>query len=296
MFVLPVLTAIGASAGWACGIVLAQTPARALGAFEFTRIQLIACSAVMAALCTVFDLWPSIAWDYWPHFAASSAFGVVLSNLAMIACLRRGGARRTELLLALKAPIAVVLAFLWLGEVLTGPDLAGIAMALSGVVIAVQANRDEGLETKPGTAGLVAIIGFGLASAACQAAGFLLLKPAMAAGTEPLAAAALRLLGAAFIISIASIWPTAAVRRGAELTPPLLVQTLVPGIIGYVVASSFLIYAFATLNAGIAAVLGSLSPVFVLFVLWLKQRRMPNRQALVGASVTVSGIAVILLY
>ena len=62
MFILPVLAALGASFGWATGIVLAQWPARQLGAFEFTRIQLIACSAILAAGVSGFDLWQTVRW------------------------------------------------------------------------------------------------------------------------------------------------------------------------------------------------------------------------------------------
>jgi drug/metabolite transporter (DMT)-like permease len=64
MLILPVLAALGASLGWATGIVLAQWPARQLGAFEFTRIQLIACSAILAAGVSSFDLWQTVRWEF----------------------------------------------------------------------------------------------------------------------------------------------------------------------------------------------------------------------------------------
>ena len=95
MLVLPILAALTASFGWATGIVLAQRPAQKLGAFEFTRIQLIACSAILAGFCTVMGYWQYVAWGYWPSFAASICFGIVLGNLAMIECLRRGGDRKS---------------------------------------------------------------------------------------------------------------------------------------------------------------------------------------------------------
>lgn len=137
MLIFPTLASISASLGWASGIVLAQEPARKLGAFEFTRIQLIACSAVLASLCTGLGYWSSVEWSYWPSFALSIVVGVVLGNLAMIECLRRGGPRRTELLLALKAPFVAVVAFIWLGEIPSGMDLLGSAITLSGVGLAI---------------------------------------------------------------------------------------------------------------------------------------------------------------
>lgn len=91
MLVLPILAAVTASFGWATGIVLAQSPAQKLGAFEFTRIQLIACSAILATICTAMGFWQTVAWGYWLSFVASICFGIVLGNLAMTECLRRGG-------------------------------------------------------------------------------------------------------------------------------------------------------------------------------------------------------------
>ena len=41
MFKYPILAALGAYFGWAAGIVLAQSPAKQLGVFEFTRTQLL---------------------------------------------------------------------------------------------------------------------------------------------------------------------------------------------------------------------------------------------------------------
>lgn len=56
-------------------------------------------------------------------------------------------------------------------------------------------------------------------------------------------------------------------QRVAELAPILLGQVILPGFLGYGISSSLLLYAFANLNAGIDAVLGSLSPVVVLLIL-----------------------------
>lgn len=295
MLFLPAFAAISASFGWASGIVLAQWPARQLGAFEFTRIQLIACAAIMATLVSALGYWPSIQWAYWPSFVASSVIGIVLGNLAMIACLRRGGPRRTELLLSLKAPIVGAMAFLWLNETPQMSDLIGATLTLSGVGIAVAYGSDARSESDVTYGNLITIIGLGVIATACQGFGFLVMKPAMLAGTEPLAASALRLLGAAFLISIVSLWPARAFRPQTTMTPYLLGRTILPGFIGYGISSTLLLYAFATMDAGIAAVLGALSPVLVLPILWLKEGLVPRLPSVLGAVLAVLGSALIIL-
>ncbi|QFT33501.1 EamA-like transporter family protein [Labrenzia sp. THAF82] len=289
-------TALFASIGWASGIVLAQMPAKALGAFEFTRIQLIFCAALMGVLSSLFDLWPSIDWQHWPAFLVSSLGGILLGNLAMIECLRRGGPRLTELLLCLKAPVVAGLAYFWIGETIGPVDLLGGVLILAGLVIAIrfgsQAEREEGVAGKR----LLSVVLLGLLAATLQGAGFLAVKPALTAGAEPVAVTAIRLLGAAAVISLASIWPSQAVRADTETSPYLLFRTIMPGVIGYGISSSLLLYAFANTQAGVAAVLGSLSPLCVLLILWATKGKRPGLEAMAGTAIAVIGTAVIVLY
>lgn len=294
MMLLPALGATAASLGWAIGIVLAQRPAQLLGAFEFTRIQLLACAGIMMAICTALNYWPSVSWTHWPAFVSSSAIGIVLGNLAMIACLRRGGPRRTELLLSLKAVLVTGMAFFWFDETPSNADLLGGAAVIFGVLIAIAygGNNSDSDQLKGSLSSTIAL---GLLATACQGYGFLAIKPALLAGTEPLAATALRLLGAALLISLIALWPRKKPQPNAPRNAALLIQTILPGFIGYCVSSSLLLYAFAHMDAGIATVLGSLSPVLVLPILWLKDRRAPSAIALVGALIAMCGTSFIFL-
>lgn len=296
MLVLPILAAVTASFGWATGIVLAQSPAQKLGAFEFTRIQLIACSAILATICTAMGFWQTVTWGYWLSFVASICFGIVLGNLAMIECLRRGGPRRTELLLSLKAPMVAAMAYLWYGETPSGMDLLGASIALSGVGLAIFIGTNNKSKSDATTGSLATIILLGVVATGCQGFGFLIMKPALLTGTEPIAASAMRLLGAAFLISVIALWPAKMFRSHSELTPRLLGRTILPGFIGYGVSSTLLLYAFANFDAGIAAVLGSLSPVLVLPILWIKEGIVPTSLAIVGSLLAIIGTATIVYF
>lgn len=121
------------------------------------------------------------------------------------------------------------------------------------------------------------------------------MKPAMLSGTEPLAVSSIRLLGAAFLISIVALWPSKLFQGKTELSPRLLGRTILPGFIGYGVSSSLLLYAFANFDAGITAVLGSLSPVLVLPILWFKEGIAPRAPAFAGAVLAVVGTTIIVI-
>jgi len=293
---LSIIAALGASLGWATGIVLAQRPAKLLGAFEFTRIQLIACSAILVIICSTLEYWSTLEWNWWPFFVVSSCFGIILGNLAMIECLRRGGPRRTELLLSLKAPLIAVMAFLWLQEIPSGMDMFGAAITLSGICLAIFYSSNAKSESDVVTGSLVIVVLLGVIATGFQGLGFLVMKPALLAGAEPLAVSAVRLLLAAFIISTVALWPAKTFQSKIELSPSLLGQTILPGCIGYGVSSSLLLYAFANFDAGIAAVLGSLSPILVLPILWFKESVVPCPQAIFGAILAVIGTAIIVVF
>ena len=295
MFVFPALAAICASAGWASGIVLAHAPARAVGAFEFTRIQLISSGAVLGMICLLTGYWATVDWSYSASFAVSIFVGVILGNLAMIACLRRGGPRRTELLLSLKAPIVAGAAYFWLGEVPSGTDIFGAGLALAGVCLAIFFASNEKSDSDKLNGSLISVIMLGLIATTCQGIGFLVLKPVMLDGVQPLAVSAVRLLGAAFAISVVALWPARVFQSRTQMSPALLVKTILPGLIGYGFSSSLLLYAIANMEAGIATVLGSLSPIIVLLLLWVKERQVPHVYAIVGAILTVIGPVIIIV-
>ena len=184
------------------------------------------------------------------------------------------------MLLCLKAPIVAGMAYVWLGEVLQPADLAGTSLVLAGIALAIFYGNDSSAESDRITGDLLPVLLLGAAAAACQGYGYLVVKPVLLSGTEPLAVSAVRLLGAALLISVIGLWPARVFKSRTEVTPTLVMHAVLPGFTAYVVSSSLLLYAFANMHAGLAAVLGSLSPVFVLPILWLKNRQLPRPQAM----------------
>jgi drug/metabolite transporter (DMT)-like permease len=218
----------------------------------------------------------------------------VFGNLSMVGCLRRGGPRRTQLLIALAAPIAAGLGYVFLGEAISLPKLAGAALALGGVGLAIfyASGRTE-LEPLHGP--LSHVIGLGILAAACQAVGLIALKPVLLAGAEPLAASALRTGGGAVVMFVLGFWPSAAVKPLSKPTARLVLAAMVPGFLGYVLAVSLLLYALRGSATGIATVLGSLSPVLMLPMIWYATRRCPPVPAWIGAGLVALGTGVIVL-
>lgn len=298
MIALGVLAGLGASFFWALGSLLAHTPARRLGAFEFTRTQLISAACILLILVTLSGRWATVAWTYAPAFAVSSVVGVVLGNLAAVSCLARGGPRRTQLLMAMNAPIAGILGYIVLRETMSAPQLGGAFLVLTGVVLAILHNRRarQHADAKDAVHGsFAAMLTFGLLAATCNAIGLVALKPALIAGTDPLVASALRTGGGAAIMVVLALWPAKAFEPASQRTGRLVLAAILPGILGYVVAVSLQLFALQSFNPGTAAVLSSAAPVMILPMIWIATRERPPTPAWIGAGLALIGAGLIVL-
>ena len=139
--------------------------------FALTRLQLISGAVVLVALVTAQGGWQSVAWSHWMSFVVASVIGVVVGNMAMFACLRRGGPRRTQLLVSMNGPFAALLGFLFLGETMSGQDLFGCSVALAGMALAIRygGNPDDRLEDISGP--MWVVVALGLSTALANAIG-----------------------------------------------------------------------------------------------------------------------------
>ena len=293
MPIIALTAALGASTCWAVGSLIAHRPATQLGAFEFTRTQLISSFALLIVIVTAFNGWQSITWAHWPSFVTASLIGVVFTNLAMIACLRRGGPRRMQLLVSMSAPFAALLGFLFLGESMSPRKLIGVGLAFSGLLLAILFGRPGQHRIEEVQGSLAVVIALGLFAAICHAVGLIALKPALLAGTDPLAATALRTGGGALVISVVALWPAEAFVTPTKRTPGVVLGEILPGFVGYVAAVSLQLYALRSYDAGIVAVLSSMAPVVMLPMIWIMSGDPPPLSAWLGAILAVLGAGII---
>src|SRR3990167_7436008 len=287
MVVIGVLGGLGASFLWALGSMLARAPARRLGAFEFTRTQLISSSFVLLVVVTLSGGWASVSWAHGSGFVVSSVVGGFLGNLAMASCLARGGPRRTQLLMALNVPIAAILGYTALGESMSMHQAGGTLLVLAGVVLAIlyaprgDRGADARFEAVHGP--FAPMVAFGAMAAACNAIGLIALKPALVAGTDPLAATALRTGGGALLIAVVALWPAKLFEPASPRPASGVLSAVLPGMLGYVAAVSLQLVALRNFDTGVAAVLGSAAPVLILPMMWIATRTKPPAPAWAGA-------------
>jgi drug/metabolite transporter (DMT)-like permease len=149
--------------------------------------------------------WRAVTLGQFGLLAASSAVGIMLASTTYLATIRATGPRASALLFSLAAPFGVIFGRVFLGEVVSPGQALGILLVLAGIALAILAKPDQGAPARPVVAGARAWAGvaLGVVTAAGQAAGTLLARPAMAGGVEPFTAMAIRSgLGAVFFLAL----------------------------------------------------------------------------------------------
>jgi drug/metabolite transporter (DMT)-like permease len=195
--------------------------------------------------------------------------------------------------MSMSAPIAALLGFWFLGESMSLRKLLGVGLAFGGLFLAILLGRHRQNRFESIQGSLPIVIVLGLFAAICQAVGLVTLKPPLLAGTDPLAATALRTAGAALIISVLALWPMQFFDPLTKRTPGLVFRAILPGFIGYIAAVSLQLYALRSYGVGTAAVLSSMAPVVMLPMIWITSGESSPLSAWLGALLAALGICII---
>lgn len=288
------LAALGAALCWAAGGLIAIGPVRAMGPVAFNRLRMAIASIGLAAATTLLGTWGTLDPRTAIVLALSGAVGIVLGDTAMFWALSRLGPRRNTVVYATNAPLTALLAWVVLDEALGPWTALGIVLVTMGVMLAVlfrSGAQNHDWESVRGH--LLAGIGACLTAACCQAAGSVIAKPVMAAGADPIAAAAVRVGTSALLLFASSLLPGQRAGIGADLQPRVVAQVAVQSFIGLGLGMTLLLVGLAHGNAGVVATLSATSPILILPMLWVLTRQIPGPGAWAGAAIAVLGVALI---
>ncbi len=232
---------------------------------------------------------------------ASGVIGLSIGDQLLFTALVDIGSRLSTLMMTLAPPIAAVLAWFTLGEHLSALKIIGIVVTVGGIAW-VAAERPLTPPVNPGhrTRGFI----FGLLAAACQAIGFILAKFGMGFGRDealavnPWSATLVRMVFAAMGVAVI-VWATRAVqaRRGGthpgRMSPRAWTLISLGAVFGPVLGVWLSLVALDNTDAGVAATLMSMSPVFILpFAVIIEKERVTWR-AILGAMIAIVGVALL---
>jgi drug/metabolite transporter (DMT)-like permease len=191
---------------------------------------------------------------------------------------------------------SVALAWVFLGETLGGLVALGAVTLVGGVMLAIAFGKraDEVHAWEQVKGALWVGVALGLLAALCQSVATLMLKPLMAAGVDPVAASAVRMLAA-----VAAHWTLRATdaevaKPQNPLTPKVLATVAWNAALAMGLGMTLILAALRGGSAGLVAILSSVTPVLLLPLLWVVYKRQPPLAAWAGAALTVAGGALVL--
>lgn len=291
------LCALGGAFCWSVGAMLAVSPVHHLGTFAFNRWRLLFVAAMLWPLAIAGDGLGGLDAGNLVLIAGSGLMGAFFGDIAMFAAVRRLGPRRTGVLFATNALFAALLGYLFLGERIGLQASGGALLTVVGVGCAILLGRRDGeahaWEADRGPVRLG--IALGLAAALCQALGSLIARPAMQAGLDPVLASAVR-VSVSCAAHFVCLWAGVPAARASQ--PPtrrILAQTALNGAVAMGLGMTLILLALRHGQVGIVSVLSSVTPVMLLPLLWWKLGRAPAPGAWLGALLTCTGTALVLL-
>lgn len=287
------LAALGTAACWATTGVISADGVRALGAFHFNLFRQVFVSVLLAVIVAVGGLWVGMDAPTLGVLVVSGIIGILLGDTFNFAAVGRIGPRRAGAIFALNAPMAAVLGWAFLGEVLGAQAWLGIAVTVAGVAMAilgrpgVNAHRLEALQ------GTILIgVAFGLAGGFGQAVGSLIARPVMTAGLNPYLASLIRVGASGLAMGVLAAMPFAPAAP-RQISRGVLILTAITAFIGLLMGMTLFLYALQGSKTGIVATLSATSPVIILPMMWLRTGQRPSALSFCGAALAVAGLALI---
>ncbi len=299
--VLAELSGLVAALCWTISSLVAPRLISQLGAFRFNTLRI---SFAALVLCFI-SLWrinsAGVLADFlWP-LILSGLLGILIGDSFLFNSVHRLGPRRAGVLFAMNAPFSILLAWLFLDEVLSLTELMFCGVVLLGVVIAIlfgKKGQTHEWETTKGSLGVG--IFMALMAALCQASGALIAKPALLAGVDPMVASAVRVsTGAAGLLLAYFLYfkprPNKALAPLSSFPITVWLRLALVATVGMVIGMSVLVWGVGNANVGLVTTLSATVPVLILPGLWLTTKQVPALGAWIGAFFVVGGAFGIIL-
>jgi drug/metabolite transporter (DMT)-like permease len=235
----------------------------------------------------------------WQWLALSGLVGFVIGDLLLFQAFVVVGARISMLVMSLAPPFAAFVGWIMLGEVLTPMNWLGMAITMTGIVIVILKREKtelngsivRKLKSNYSVPGILLALG----GAIGQAAGLVLSKKGMGS-YDAFSASQIRVLagivGFSVLFFFLKRWPRvwAALKHGSAMK-----RITLGAFFGPFLGVSFSLLAVQHTETGIAATLMAIVPVLIILPSVIIFKEKVNWKEILGAAVTVGGVAMFFL-
>jgi len=229
----------------------------------------------------------------WKWLFISGLIGFAIGDLLLFRAFVVIGSRISMLIMSLVPPFTALIGWMVLGEVLSGSDILGMALTISGIALVV-------LESQPGKTKIrfshpVIGILLALGGALGQSIGLILSKLGMR-DYNAFAATQIRIIAGIFAFSILffplKTWPRVqSALRNVQGMKPLIIGAFFGPFLGV----GFSLLAVQHTAAGVASTIMSIVPVLIIPPAIILYREKVSFREILGAFIAVSGVALLFL-
>ncbi len=230
----------------------------------------------------------------WAWLSLSGVIGLALGDAFLFQSYYAVGPRIGTLLLSLSTIFGALEAWIFLGESLRLGQLIGIALTLGGIIWVILEQGNGKPQASRST--IIGVI-FGILGAIGQATGLVFSKQGMLGNFSPISGNVIRMLAA-----VLALWLVTLLQRQAGKTvqtlrdnPSAFRLLMLAALIGPVIGVSLSLLAVQNTEVGVASVLTSLSPIFILPISHFFSHEKIGWQAVAGTILAMVGVSILFL-
>jgi len=289
------ISAVGVAVCWTLSALFFEKAGSKIGSLSVNVIRLVSAIVLLgfAAWVTRGFFFPTDATPYqWFWLSLSGFIGFFLGDLFLFHSYSIIGSRMAQLIMTLSPLITAFAGSLFLGEHLSLRQIMGISITAGGILIAMLGKeKGEKLNFKVPFKGFL----FASGGAIGQALGLIASKKGI--GTyDAISATQIRAItgGLSFILLVTFLHRWKSIRHA--LTDKTGVKFVLSGsVVGPVIGVALSLFAIQHTEAGVAATLMGLVPIFIILPsAWMFKERISSFQIL-GAFISVGGCVLLFL-
>jgi len=290
------LAALSTALCWAITSTAFEHSAKKIGSLNLNLLRLLI-GLVFLSLFTLITrgiLFPVDATQTeWFWLFMSGLVGIVIGDLLLVEAFVMIGSRISMLIYSSVPPLSAIMAWLFLGETMTGMQLLGMFVTLAGIasVILVAEKGSKKMSFSQPIKGIL----FAFGGAFGQAAGYIIGKFGMA-DYDPFAATQIRLIagivGFAILFTLKGHWPKlmASFKRKDALASLTL-----GSFFGPFLGISLSLYAVQKINPGVASTLISITPILLVPYAYFFKKEKVTLKEIIGTIVVLAGVAIMFM-
>jgi drug/metabolite transporter (DMT)-like permease len=279
------IAGLGVSICWTVSALTFEKAGHKIGSLSVNFIRLLM-AIIFIGITTYFTrgiFFPTDATPYqWFWLGLSGFVGFFLGDMFLFKSYMVIGSRTAALIMSFAPMLTAIIGWFFLNEKLSGMNIAGILVSISGIVIAIS-NRRMKLN--------IPFKGFLLAfgGASGQAVGLILSKKGMG-HYDPIAATQIRalfgILSFAILITVLRRWK----KVGNSFTHTSSMKFLAVGsMFGPFIGVALSLFAIQQTKTGIASTLMALVPVFIILPSAIMFKEKITPQQVIGAAISIFG-------